>query len=172
MNQGIHAIDALLWLTGPVEAVCAQTGIYNRNIEVENTASALLKFKNGAQGVLMGSTLSFTPEEAPEGDRIRIECENGSIVYANGKTTYFKNKEPGGFDVEMISLDDDGGEAISSGAKPENIDMEAHSTIVSDFITAVIEKKDPIIPGSSARLSVDTILAIYRSAKSNKWEKV
>jgi len=172
MNQGIHAVDAMLWLAGPVAEVCGQTGIYGRDIEVENNASVLLKFKNGAQGVLMGATLSYTPEDGPEGDRIRIECANGSFVYANGKTTYFKNNAKDNFDVTAIPLDDDGAEAVSSGAVPENIDMGAHSIIVSDFISAVVEKKEPLAPAASARLSVDTILAAYRSAKSGKWEKV
>ena len=170
MNQGIHAVDAMLWLAGPVDAVCGQTGTYGRDIEVENNASALLKFKNGAQGVLMGATLSYTPEEAPEGDRIRIECENGSIVYANGKTTYFKNNLPGGFDVTPVPLDDNEAEAVSSGSAPEIIDTEAHNIIVSDFISAVIEKREPLIPARSARMSVETILAVYASARSGKWE--
>ena len=156
----------------PVAEVCGQTGIYGRDIEVENNAAALLKFKNGAQGVLMGATLSYTPEDGPEGDRIRIECANGSFVYANGKTTYFKNNAKDSFDVTAIPLDDDSTEAASSGAVPENIDIGAHSVIVSDFISAVVDKKEPLAPAASARLSVDTILAVYRSAKSGKWEKV
>ena len=172
MNQGIHAVDAMLWLAGPVAKVCGQTGIYGRDIEVENNASALLKFKSGAQGVLMGATLSYATEEGPEGDRIRIECANGSIVYANGRTTYYKNNAADHFDVTVIPLDEDEPGAVSSGAVPENIDMGAHSVIVSDFISAVIEKREPLAPAVSARLSVDTILAVYRSARSGKWEDV
>ncbi len=172
MNQGIHAIDAMLWLAGSVDKVCAQTGIFARDIDVENVASALLSFSNGAQGVLLGTTLSYTPEEAPEGDRIRIECEHGSIVYANGKTTYFKNSTPGSFDVTAIPLDDDNTESVSSGASPEAIDMQAHLTIVTNFISAVRENVEPIAPADSARMSVDTILAIYHSAESGQWEAV
>jgi len=172
INQGIHGVDAMLWLTGPVEAVSAQTGIYGRDIEVENSASALMKFANGAQGVLMGATMSYTPENGPECDRIRIECANGTIVYADGKTTYYKNNTPGSFDVQVIPLDADATEAVSSGSAPENIDIGAHSVIVSDFISAVLEKREPMVPASSARLSVDTILAVYRSATSGRWEKL
>jgi len=172
MNQGIHAVDAMLWLTGPVEKVCGQIGTFGRDIEVENAGAALLKFKNGAQGVLIGATLSYTPEEAPEGDRIRIECENGSIVYANGKTTYHKNNSPGSFDVEKIPLDDDDSEAVSSGASPEVIDMQTHFIIVSDFISCAIDIREPLVPARSARMSVDTVLAVYRSAESGRWEDV
>jgi predicted dehydrogenase len=172
MNQGIHAVDAMLYLAGPVAAVCGETGIRGRDIEVENLAAALLRFQNGARGVLMGTTLSFAPEGGPEGDRIRIECEKGSIVYADGKTTYYRNDDPDGFDVTAIPLDDDPAGAVSGSADPSQIDMRAHQTIVSDFITAVIEKREPLVSADSARRSVDTILAVYRSAKSGKWETV
>ena len=172
MNQGIHVIDAMIWLTGEVDSVCSQTGALGREIEVEDTAAALLKFKSGAQGVIMGTTLSHAPEGGPEGDRIRIEGRRGSIVYADGKAVYYKNNKSEDFDVTPIMLDDENAETVSSGASYTNIDMEAHQIIVSDFITAIIENREPLVPARSARLGVDTVLAVYRSAESNRWEKV
>lgn len=171
MNQGIHAIDAMMYLTGDVSRVCAQTGALGRDIEVEDTASALLIFKNGAQGVIMGTTLSYIPENAPEGDRIRIECEHGSILYAEGKATYYKNRATDDFDVEPISLDEVT-EVVNSGSVPENIDMAGHCEIVSNFISATLGEEDVLIPARSARRGVDLVLAIYRSAQSGKWEDV
>ncbi|MEG2378406.1 MAG: Gfo/Idh/MocA family oxidoreductase, partial [Clostridia bacterium] len=54
INQGIHAIDLMMYLCGDVSSVCAQVGALGRDIEVEDTAAALLAFQNGAQGVIMG----------------------------------------------------------------------------------------------------------------------
>ncbi len=169
MNQGIHGIDAMLYLTGDVVRVCAQTGALGRDIEVEDTASAILQFANGAQGALMGTTLSYVPESAPEGDRMRIECERGTIIYSEGKTTLYRSLSDSEFNVEAIPLDDESAQAVDSGSAPENINMEGHTTIVSNFISAVLGKEKVLIPPRSARRSVDLVLAIYESAEKGTW---
>lgn len=171
MNQGIHAIDLMMYLTGDVARVVAQTGALGREIEVEDTAAALLAFENGAQGVIMGTTLSYIPENGPEGDRIRIECERGSILYADGNTTYYKNKKDNDYDVEQIPLEC-AADVAGSGAAPENIDMAGHCQIVSNFISAVLGEEEVLIPARSARRGVDLVLAIYRSAECGAWVDV
>jgi predicted dehydrogenase len=59
MNQAIHTVDLLLWLFGPVLRVtgCVSTRLHD--IEVEDTASALLEFRNGAFGVIEASTAAY-----------------------------------------------------------------------------------------------------------------
>ncbi len=162
MNQGIHAIDAMCWLTGDVEYVQAITTALLRDIEVEDTAVALLEFKNGAKGVVMGTTISNIPETGPEGDLIRIECEKGSILYVDGRTTLHKRE---GDEVIITSLDEDDMEAVSSANDPSNIDLGSHYFIVKDFIMSVHEDREPYITGESARKCVDLVLAIYESSK-------
>lgn len=173
MNQGIHAIDTMCWLAGDVKTVYGVIDTMLRDIEVEDTAMAILEFENGARGMLMGTTISNVPEEAPEGDRLRIEFERGTIVYEKGKTSLYKReiKEgPDGFflgdEVHRIPLDDEDKAVISSTSDPANLDMESHFAIVSNFISAVIDDTDPYITGSSARKSVDLVLALYKSSKS------
>ena len=50
MNQASHYIDLLDWLVGPVESVMAYTGTLARNIEVEDTGVAALRWRSGAMG--------------------------------------------------------------------------------------------------------------------------
>jgi len=64
MNQGVHGIDLLLWIMGDVESVYARTDHLVRDIAVEDTAVALLRYKNGAWGVVEGTT-SVNPESRP-----------------------------------------------------------------------------------------------------------
>src|ERR1700681_3058580 len=52
MNQGVHTVDLLLWLFGPVRSVFAKTITGVHAIEVEDTAVAVLEFANGAVGTL------------------------------------------------------------------------------------------------------------------------
>lgn len=60
MNQGIHTVDLLLWLAGPVKTVFAQmrTAAHER-IEVEDVVTATLTFTNGAVGNLMATTSAY-----------------------------------------------------------------------------------------------------------------
>ncbi|MDF2650465.1 MAG: oxidoreductase, partial [Paenibacillus sp.] len=48
MNQGIHTIDLLQWLAGPVETLNGYARTVLRDIEVEDTAVAVLSYRNGA----------------------------------------------------------------------------------------------------------------------------
>jgi len=190
MNQGIHAIDTMCWLAGNVKSVYGTAKAMIRDIEVEDTAMAILEFVNGAKGILMGTTISNVPENAPEGDRIRIEFEKGTIVYAEGKTSLYIRKSVSNSSVESklpdivsldnyntmdvdediikIALDDNQGPVVSSTSDPSNVDMESHFYIVSNFITAILEDKEPFIPGESARKSVDLVLAVYKSSETGE----
>lgn len=172
MNQGIHAIDLMCWLAGEVKSVYGTADTMLRKIEVEDTAMALLEFKSGAKGVVMGTTVSNVPENAPEGDKLRIECELGTIIYLNGKTTlYLRRQKADGKNEEVFSInldEDTSAPVVSTGDKPENIDMDSHTYIVKDMISAILEDRDPYITGESARRCVDLVLGIYESSRTGR----
>ncbi len=76
-NQGIHYIDLLQYLLGDVEAVTARAATQLVNVEVEDTAVATLKFKNGALGVIEVTTAARpTDFEAS----ISVLAENGAAI--------------------------------------------------------------------------------------------
>ena len=57
MNQGIHAVDLIQWYLGPVAAVTAFTDcLTHERIEIEDTAVAALRYRNGALGVIECAT--------------------------------------------------------------------------------------------------------------------
>ncbi|MBR4892505.1 MAG: Gfo/Idh/MocA family oxidoreductase [Clostridia bacterium] len=169
INQGSHGIDALIYLCGNVKKVCAVTDIMGRKMTGEDTANALMEFDNGAHGMLMGTVLSYFPEKNSECDRIRIECERGTIVFADGKTMLYKSLSDDEFNVEEIQLSD---KVESFGESPEDMDMNAHFEVVSNFIDGVLYGKELIAPASDARRGIDLILTIYESAKTNEWKEV
>jgi predicted dehydrogenase len=60
MNQAIHNIDLLYWLMGEVASITALTAtLAHLRIEVEDTAVAALRFKNGALGVIEAATSAY-----------------------------------------------------------------------------------------------------------------
>ena len=57
MNQSIHTIDLLQWLAGPIRSVHALAGnLAHKRIDVEDTAVAVVRYKSGALGTIIGST--------------------------------------------------------------------------------------------------------------------
>ncbi len=59
MNQASHYIDLLDWLVGPVESVMAYTGTLARNIEVEDSGVAAVRWRNGALGTVNVTMLTY-----------------------------------------------------------------------------------------------------------------
>ena len=50
MNQGVHYVDLLRWVMGPVAEVRAVCTTQAHQVEVEDTTLAVLKFHSGAVG--------------------------------------------------------------------------------------------------------------------------
>lgn len=60
MNQGIHTLDLLLYFMGDIDDVCAyyDTLAHDR-IEVEDVATAAVRFKNGAMATISATTGAY-----------------------------------------------------------------------------------------------------------------
>ena len=77
MNQGIHTVDLLLWLFGPVAGVLGRTANRLHAIEVEDTAVAAIEFENGALGSIEATTAA-----APGFPRrLEVAGTDGTIVH-------------------------------------------------------------------------------------------
>jgi UDP-N-acetyl-2-amino-2-deoxyglucuronate dehydrogenase len=59
MNQASHYVDLLDWMIGPVESVQAYTATLARNIEVEDTGVASIKWRSGALGSVSVTMLTY-----------------------------------------------------------------------------------------------------------------
>ncbi|MEN6314490.1 MAG: Gfo/Idh/MocA family oxidoreductase [Clostridiaceae bacterium] len=159
MNQGIHGIDLLLYIMGPVKTVFGRAKTLVRNIEVEDTASALLEFENGALGVIQGTTSIYpgTPR------RIEINGDKGSIILE--EDTIFK------WDIEGQVCPSDiiiGHTSAGSSNNPAAIRPEGHIKQIGDLIDAIIHDRKPLVDQYEGRKPVELILAIYESSKTDK----
>jgi len=164
MNQSIHAIDLLLHLAGEVEEVSARcTRALHESLEVEDTAMAWLKFKNGALGVIQGSTACF-PGEAR---RVELKGSTGSATLIDDRPTLwqFENEQSGDDEVRSWSEETQ----IGGGASdPNAISIEGHRAQIEDFALAILEQREPAIPGRQGRRAVELICAIYESDKNGR----
>src|SRR6185295_6690196 len=51
-GRGVHVVDAMLYLAGPIESVVAQSGRLVQDFGADDTTSMLFRFRSGATGYL------------------------------------------------------------------------------------------------------------------------
>jgi len=169
MNQGVHGIDQLLYIMGDVEAVTAHAAPLIRDIPVEDTAVAILRFKNGAFGVIEGTT-SVTPGMSC---RTEIHGENGTLVFDDaGLLKYALAKEKAGIAQDAKLVIKESGPSKSTASDPKALSVHGHMVQIADMAQAILKDRDPMVPGEEARKAVELILAIYRSARTGKAVKL
>ena len=169
MNQAIHSVDLLIWLMGDVAEVAALTGLVaHERIEVEDVAVASLRFKNGALGLLEASTAVYPGYLK----RIEIHGDAGSAVIEEEDVVKwdFEKSEPEDAEIResMVARLSGGGGA----ADPAAIGHQAHAKQFADVLAAIDEGRKPLIDGWEGRKSVETICAVYKSARTGSVVKI
>ena len=157
MNQSVHTIDLMQWIMGPVSSVVGQTRIWSHDIETEDMGVALVKFKSGALGTIVGSTATYPGF----GTTLDIHGVNGGIC-----NNILKYKNESGEDEEIPLADLEMEEAGASD--PEAIGSDTTYFQVQDMVDAVREGRDHLLSGREARNAVEIILAVYESARRGK----
>jgi predicted dehydrogenase len=159
MNQAIHNIDLVQWLAGPVESVFGRIGTLAHAMQTEDTASAVLTFRSGAQGVIQGATSCWPGDPA----RVELRGDRGTIVLEEGRIVVWKlAAAASGEEEAMLGLERQEG---SGAADPMAIGFEKHRRQIVDLMDAIREGRGPAIEGAEARRAVEIVRAIYRSAQ-------
>jgi len=163
INQAIHSVDMLQWYMGPVESVQAITGnLKHKNIEVEDTVVAILRFQNGALGTIECSTAVYPGTYR----KIEIMGTKGTVVIEDNSLLQwqFETETEKDSDIrEIIS-----GNYLSKGGvcNPLDISCYGHQKQMEDLIDAILMDKDPLVDAVEGRKSVEIVRAIYGSAQS------
>jgi UDP-N-acetyl-2-amino-2-deoxyglucuronate dehydrogenase len=175
MNQSIHTIDLLLWMMGEAEEVFAYTRcLAHERIEVEDTAAAAVRFRNGALATVLGTTAAYPGLTA----RLHVHGERGSAVIDDDQLLYYHAARgeavgdaygasgAGNQAAEVLAGGGTSGQP-GAGADPASL-SEAHAAQLADFIDAVREGREPLVTGADGRRAVELILGIYESARTGK----
>ena len=157
MNQGIHGIDLLQYVMGPIHSVKAYADTLTHKIDVEDTLTAVIRYKNGALGTLVVTT-SCTP-----GYPMRHEFmgEKGTIVLEEDKLVTWN--VAGEEKAETAGSGPEGG-----AADPAAISMNGHTRQIQDMAHAIRDDRAPMVPPEEGRTAVDLVLAMYESARTNQ----
>jgi predicted dehydrogenase len=157
MNQSVHSVDQLQWVMGEVDTVIAQIStLAHKNIEVEDLAQAILRFKNGAMGTIIASTAIYPGMD----ERLEITGTRGTIVMNKNRIAFREIMDEK--KREAVEVMDRG----SGAADAQAITNEGHVAQIRDFCRAILEGREPAITGEEGRKPLEIILAVYESAKT------
>ena len=161
MNQCIHNIDLLRWMMGDeVDEVFAYTDRLKHDyIEAEDLGMALVRFHNGAYGLIEGTTNVYphTREET-----LYLFGENGTVK-AGGKSVNV---------IEEWDFRDGRGDPatikMEFGEYPPNIYGFGHTPLYADMARAILDNRPPYVSGEAGLRALELVLAIYRSAATHQ----
>jgi len=166
MNQGIHQIDLLQWFFGPVKKVTAQTALVAHDgLEVEDLATAMLEFANGAFGVIEGSTAIWPGHS----ERVEVHGTAGSAILESGELRFWKFREDRpGDEAIQAELEKESALGTGAGDPLAGLKHEGHRRQIEDFADAILNDRSPRIEGREGRKAVRLIEAIYESAEKGQ----
>jgi len=166
MNQGIHWIDQVVWLMGDPVSVQASADTLHRNIEVEDTLAATLRFANGSLATIAGTTTA-----APGcAQRIEVYGTAGGIQIEGKTIVRWDLADPQPEALARRAAEDipwasaEGPAKAGAAADPRAIPATGHIAVYQDYIQSLGEDRPPTIDGVQGRRSLAAVLAIYRAA--------
>lgn len=178
VNQAPHQLDILLWYMGEVEEVFGIWDNLNHPyIEVEDTALAIIRFKNGA----IGNIIVSNSQKPGIYGKVHVHGENGNSVgvQTDGGAMFIAGKteivEPPENDIWNVPGEEKMPEIWKEEDKTFLRDKDATTYYMKcqleDFRDAIFHNSQPMVNGESGRKTVELFTAIYRSARDRKWIK-
>ena len=170
VNQATHQLDLLQWFMGPIDELFGYWSNLNHSyIEVEDTAVAVIKFKNGGVGNIIVSN-SQNPAlfgkvhvHGDNGASVGVQTDSGAMFIAGMS----KITEPPVNDLWTVKDEKN----LLEKWKQEDTDFfnkinpmnYFHERQIEDFLRAIIKGTKPLIDGKEGRKTVEIFTAIYRS---------
>jgi predicted dehydrogenase len=162
LTQGIHTLDLMLSLAGPVAEVSAYaTTTSVHRMETEDLVCAAVRFGSGALGVIEATTTAYPG--FPE--RIEITGETATAALAGTQLQVFYHDGR----VTEIAPDSTAG---GTGADPMAFPHDYHRALLIDFLDALDQGREPAINGETALEVHRLIDALLEASASNRPVKV
>ena len=158
-NQASHHIDLLEWMMGDVDSVFAKGSTALVKIEAEDTAVAVLRFRNGALGVIEATTaarpvdLEGSISILGEGGAVEV----GGFAVNEMKVWRFADPKPG--DDEVMR---------KYSVNPPNVYGFGHQAYYAHVVDCILHNRRQLVDGLTGRRSLELISAIYESIETGK----
>ncbi len=158
-NQASHHVDLLEWMMGDVESVFAKSRTALVDIETEDTAVVVLRFRSGALGIIEATTAT------------RPRDLEGSISILGARGTV----EIGGFAVNHMkvwefedAVPDDAQVMAKFSVNPPNVYGFGHQAYYEHVVDCIANGREQLVDGLVGRKSLELIAAIYESIETGE----
>lgn len=171
MNQGVHTVDLLRWFLGrPVEVYAHTARLAHEGVEIEDTATATVRFASGALAVIHATTAAYPGLTA----RIQVHGTRGSAIIDNDQLRYFHAGDgavaenlrsaatTGNQAAEL--LPGDGGDEFANARNSPDGFLRGHLRQYDDIAAALRDGRPPVVSADEALLSLALVRALYVSA--------
>lgn len=175
VNQSPHHLDLLQWFMGDIDEITGCWANLNHPyIEVEDTALAMIRFKNGGLGSIT-TTLSTRPGihakvhiHGSNGASVGVETDRGATFVAGMSQI----AEPPLNDLWTIPGEEGLLPQFQAADRARFAEVNAtthyHALQIQDFLQAVRDDRPPLVTGEEGRLVVAMFTAIYRSQRERQ----
>ena len=148
-NQGVHFVDLIYWLLGPVKEVYGRSATKTHDIETEDVTIAQVTFESGAWGLITTTTSSYPHL----GTTIEITGTKGTVRWGQGKGAVSRGIEIMTKDEESVDL--------------SQFEIEGTvANIAEDMVSAITKGTPPVVSGEEGKKSVEIFCAAYASAET------
>ncbi|TLU81975.1 MAG: Gfo/Idh/MocA family oxidoreductase [Chlorobium sp.] len=158
-NQASHHVDLLEWMLGQPVSVFAMAKTALVNIEAEDTATVLLRFADGAFGIIEATT-AVRPKDL-EGS-ISLLGEGGSVVIEGFAVNQMKTWDF----VEPLPGDED--ILTQYSVNPPNAYGFGHQAYYEHVVDCILNNTQQLVDGLEGRKSLELISAIYESIETGR----
>ncbi len=174
VNQAPHQLDLLQWFMGPVDELYGYWDNFNHDyIEVEDTALAVLRFKNGSLGNILVSNAQNPALygkvflHGKNGTSVSVQTDGGAMFIAGMSAI----QTPPVNDLWQVPGEEN---FLGKWQEEDTLFFETinpmeyyHQLQIQDFLRAIIDSYDPMITGVEGRKTVEIFTAIYRSQRDH-----
>ena len=158
-NQASHHIDLLMWMLGEPVSVYATTRTALVDIEAEDTGVAIIRFLNGAIGVVEATTAS-RPKDL-EGS-LSLLGETGTVEiggFAVNQMRTWQFTAPQACDADVLT---------KFNENPPNVYGFGHQRYLEGVVAAVNGAGPRLVDGLEGTRSLELIVAMYESAATGQ----
>ena len=150
LNQCLHQLDAMQWITGMPSRVSSQVGIGKwHDIEVEDDVTCYMEFSNGAAGAFITSS-----GETPGSNRFEIAGTKGRLILENNKLTLTRNAVPSDQWSKTSKIGFQQPETTVEEIPIPGADAP-HAKLMTNFVNAILDGEALIAPGTEGLGSVE-----------------
>ena len=163
LNQCLHQLDAMQWITGMPSKVRSHVGIGQwHDIEVEDDVTCYMEFANGASGAFITSS-----GETPGSNRFEIAGTKGRLILENDTLTLTRNEVPSDEWCKTSKIGFQKPETTVEEIPIPGADA-AHATLMTNFVNAILDGEALIAPGVEGLGSVELANVMVYSGLLNE----